>query len=458
MKTIQPKIFKGSGFYTPAYGALTYLDNVLIVTNTQGMISAVIQPTNPHYTQILANAKATHSLVLLPKNHYFLPGFVDLHVHAPQWPQAGVALDEPLNVWLDECTFPLEAKYADLAFAEKVYTDLIQQLLARGTTTAMYFVTIHQAASLLLAKLCNQLGQRGLVGKVVMDDSTMNPESYRDKSAEQALTDTETFIQNVQLLGKNSLQGIYPVVTPRFVPSCSDEVLAGLGALANQYHVHVQSHCSEGQWEHDFVQKRFNGLRDTEVLQHFNLLGKKTVLAHCNFLNEADGAIFAATGTSVAHCPISNTYFANSIFPVQKFKHQGLTIGLGTDISGGFSPSLYDNLRQAVLSAHQLEDGVDVKKASHTRGVANSRLTMTEAFYLATRGGGESLDLPIGLIEPGFACDLQIIDLQSPQNPLPVFDCFTEPEQLLHKILYLATKENIRAVYVQGQLVHTNTF
>lgn len=123
----------------------------------------------------------------------FLPGFVDLHVHAPQWPQAGIALDEPLNVWLDECTFPLEAKYADPAFAKAVYQDLVAQLLARGTTTVLYFATIHLEASLQLAKICAALGQRGLVGKVVMDDPQANPAFLSGRINRRGISGYRTF-------------------------------------------------------------------------------------------------------------------------------------------------------------------------------------------------------------------------------------------------------------------------
>ncbi len=144
---------------------------------------------------------------------------------------------------------------------------------------------------------------------------------YRDASTEEALADTERFIQEVQAIAKTAPQGVYPVVTPRFVPSCTDEGLAGLGALAEKYDVHVQTHCSEGQWEHDFVQERF-GKTDTEVLQDFGLLREKAVMAHGNFISPADGVRFVETGAAVAHCPISNAYFANGVIPIKRLKNK----------------------------------------------------------------------------------------------------------------------------------------
>lgn len=449
---MNPQYFKGAVFHTPTHGNLEYIEEALLIVNERGVIENVLEPKDANYQQQLANARISEQLVELEAGQYFLPGFVDLHVHAPQWPQAGVALDEPLATWLEKGTFPLEAKYSDVDFAKEVYNDLVANLLSLGTTTVLYFATIHHEASLALAEICGKQGQRGLVGKVVMDLDS-NPDYYRDASAQEAIEATEKFILAVKELGKDVKQGIYPVVTPRFAPSCSAEALNGLGALAQKYDVHVQSHCSESQWAHDHIIERFDQ-RDTQVLNESGLLNDKSVMAHCNFIDEADGATYLETGTAVAHCPISNAYFANGVFPVKKFKEQGLEMGLGTDISGGYSPSLYDNIRQAVIASRTLEDGVDVTIAPENRGVADSRISVVEAFSLATQGGGEALSLPIGVLKPGYACDLQVIDTKVKNHRIASFGVFEEPKEVLQKILYLATKENIRQVWVQGNLVH----
>ena len=119
---------------------------------------------------------------------------IDLHVHAPQWPQLGLALDRPLEEWLQACTFPLEARYADPAFAQSVYESLVDALLANGTTTALYYATIHLPATQRLADICLQRGQRALIGRVAMDDTGQCPQYYRDASAAQGIADTRRFI------------------------------------------------------------------------------------------------------------------------------------------------------------------------------------------------------------------------------------------------------------------------
>lgn len=447
------KAILGSYFHAPTYGEIEFTQDALILINNKGMIETILISTDEDYQSQIEYYRQNNLLKELSQSQYLLPGFIDTHIHAPQWPQAGIALDAPLNIWLDKHSFPLEAKYADLDFAHEVYSDLVKQLLARGTTTALYFGTIHKEANMELVKISAELGQRALVGKVVMDDKKGNPDFYRDESTETALRETEEFIQEVRAYGKNVSQGVYPVVMPRFVPSCTDEALDGLGKLAKKYNTHVHTHCSEGQWEHDFVKERF-GKTDTEALQKFGLFGKKSVMAHSNFINDKDAEIYSKTGTAVAHCPISNVYFANSVIPIKHLKELGVQVGLGTDISGGFSPSLYDNIQQAIMSSRQLEEGVDTNLPQSERGVPDSRISVAEAFHLATTGGGEALNLPIGLIEPGFTADFQVVDTQVAGHELSSFGVFNEPEYILQKILYLSSQANIQEVYVQGRLVH----
>ena len=445
------KVIKASFFHSPEYGGIEFLKQALVFVSSDGIISKVIRQDDEDYLELLdKHSKDNHFFDF--KDKILLPGFIDLHIHAPQWPQAGLALDDELSYWLNNFTFPLESKYQDLDYAREVYSDLVKTLLANGTTSAMYFGTIHNEATLELAKICASYGQRGFVGKVVMDDKTMNPDFYRDNSTKEAIDNTEKFILDVQTLAKDIFQGVYPVITPRFVPSCTDNALLELGKLAKKYNCYIQSHCSESDWEHNFVIERF-GKRDSEVLDQFGLLTDKSVMAHGNFINSEDADIFKKQKSSVCHCPISNSYFANAVFPVNQLKKQGLNICLGTDISGGFSPSLYDNIKHTVMASRMLNDGVDNKLDADNRGTNNARVSVFEAFYLATTGGGEALKLPLGIFKEGYICDFQVIDINSPSNKLPKYLDNEEDKHLLQKILYLSTSENIREVWVQGKQI-----
>ncbi|MDG0791472.1 guanine deaminase [Cohnella ginsengisoli] len=447
------RVFQGTAFTARSPEEIDILKDHLFCVNDDGVIAETIAPDSPEYEAVRSEYAVLDRYRQLAPGQYLLPGFVDLHVHAPQWAQSGTALDVPLYDWLHTHTFPLESKFADLNFAAEVYEDLVASLLANGTTTALYFATIHKESSLLLAEICAKKGQRGLVGKVVMDDPAQNPAYYRDADAAAALTDTEAFIVAVKELAKRAKQGVYPVVTPRFIPSCTDEALKGLGALAAKHDTHVQSHCSESDWAHGYVQDRL-GKRDAVALSDFGLLGDKSVMAHCNFLDENDAALFARTGTAIGHCPISNAYFANSVIPIARWMDKGVEIGLGSDVSGGYSPSLYDNARQAVISSRMLEDGVNPALPADARGMQASRITIDEAFYLATAGGGEALSLPIGRLAAGYAWDAQIVDIALSGARLPVFSEDEPLHEIFQKIMYLVRPENIREVWVQGEQVH----
>lgn len=239
MKT--EKIIKASFFHSPKYGEIEFLEHTVLLVSDNGIISKIIRKEDENYQQILDKYSKDNNFIDF-KDKILLPGFIDLHIHAPQWPQAGLALDDELSHWLNNFTFPLESKYEDINYARKVYSDLVKTLLANGTTSAMYFGTIHNEATLELAKICANLGQRGFVGKVVMDDKTMNPDFYRDNSTKEAIENTEKFINDVQKLSKDVPQGVYAVITPRFVPSCTDGALLELGKLAKKYNCYVQSH------------------------------------------------------------------------------------------------------------------------------------------------------------------------------------------------------------------------
>lgn len=388
--------------------------------------------------------------VVLPEHVLIIPGLIDLHVHAPQYPQLGQALDVPLEEWLAKYTFPLEAKYADLGFAHQRYETLVGDLLANGTTTAVYFATVHREASQLLAEICLAKGQRALVGKVAMDDPASCPDYYRDASADEAIAETRAFIDHVQALSGNDR--VLPVITPRFTPSCTDALLTGLGALAKETGCYVQTHCSESDWAHNHALQRF-GVTDTQALDRFGLLSRRTILAHGNFISDDDmWTIGGEADAVIAHCALSNMYFANAVFPLRKIMSRAIHVGLGTDISGGPSASMLEACRATVQASRVLEDGVDARKLKAERGVPDSRVTMLTAFHLATAGAGRALNLPIGFFGPGYRFDAVMIDLDAPNGTVRRFG-ETDPLKLLETALYTASRSNIASVYIDGQRV-----
>jgi len=426
--------FRADIFHSPRRGRIERIADALVLVADYGDILSVAPYSDA----------APPDVVDLREQGVLIPGLVDLHVHAPQFPQLGTALDVPLEEWLFRHTFPLEARYSDLDFATRVYDALVRRLLANGTTTAVYFATIHGPASLRLAETCLALGQRALVGRVAMDHPEGCPDYYRDADAETALRDTADFIAAVRALPGNRL--VEPVITPRFIPACTDAALEGLGRLAAETGAPVQTHCSESDWEHTHVLDRC-GMSDAHALDRFGLLTRRTVLAHSGFIDGADMDLIRARGSGVAHCPLSNTYFAGAVFPLARALEKSVRVGLGTDISGGPSDFLLDVARNAVAASRMLETGVDPDRPAGERGRADSRIDFRDAFWLATTGGADVLDLPVGFFAGGRQFDAVLI-----RTPEPALQPMSD-DNLLQQVLMTARPGDIRRVWVAGREV-----
>jgi len=432
------RILVASGFHAPVRGEIVEFRDAVFVLDDAGTILSMTEggaiPDN-----------ATH----LPPGHILLPGFVDLHIHAPQYPQLGTALDVPLEDWLQVHTFPLERRYADLTFARTVYEALVSDLLAMGTTTAVYYGTVHVPATQLLADICLAKGQRAFVGKVAMDDPAGCPPTYRDASPAEAVAGTRAVIDHIRNHPGNAAGLVQPIITPRFIPACTDETLTALGALAAETGVRVQTHVSKSDWEHGFVRAR-HGVSDAESLDRFGLMTPHAVLAHGTHLSDSDMGLIHTRGACVAHCPLSNAYFAGAIFPLRAALDRGLHLGLGSDISGGPSGSLWDAARMAVAASRIREGGTAAADA--TRGEPGARVDFRTAFHLATAGGGAALGLPVGHFGPGMQFDAMAIDPTAPQGTIRLW-----PGQsgsiVLEKILHTAARANIAAVWVAGHPV-----
>ena len=433
---------------TPAPDRLEAVEDAVIAVDAAGAILAVEGAGSPAGDALLAGAS---SVVRTPPGSVLLPGFVDLHVHAPQWPQLGTGLDLPLERWLFEYTFPLEARFADLGFARPVWTDLVDGLLAHGTTTAVYFATVDVDATTALAEAALTAGQRAYVGRVAMDHPQGTPEWYRDVSAAEGIAASARSIEAIRALDAG--RGLVaPIVTPRFTPACTDELLQGLGELAARAGTLVQTHASESDWAHRHALERF-GRTDCAALDGFGLLRRGTVLHHANHVTDADAALLRERGAGIAHCPLSNAYFANAVLPVRRLVAEGVAMGLGTDVSGGASPSLLHTAHEAVTMSRLLNDGVDRALPAATRGVPGSSVDTNLAFWLATLGGASLLGAPVGLLEPGRRFDAVLVDTTSRRGSLRVYPELDTPARLLEKIVRLASPPDILDVWVDGRRV-----
>ncbi|MBY6093445.1 guanine deaminase [Ferrimonas balearica] len=442
---------RGALFHCPVKGEFEHHEDALVLVGTDGQIESVLTHTDAEFTALSDALAAAGKLTQLAPGQYLMPGMVDLHVHAPQWPQAGKGLDLPLYDWLQDYTFPLEARFEDESFARSVYPHLVNALLANGTTSAVYFATVHNPASVALAEICLELGQRGYVGKVNMDDPSQCPPYYIE-TTEQGLADTEAFIQQVRALPGNEQGLVNPVITPRFVPSCTADMLQGLGELAQRYHCHVQTHCSESDWARDYSQVHY-GQTDVAIYRDMGLLTSRTILAHSIFLTDEDMAAIRDAGAAIAHCPLSNMYFANAAMKTREVLDRDLQVGLGTDLAGAPIPSVFHTCLDAVNHSRVREDGTDTHRPAKERGEAGSRVSFLEAYWMATVGGGLAIDARVGLFAPGYAFDALVVDANAPDSDLYLPEGMDSPRDLLEKLICLTRRANIRTVWVQGRQV-----
>ncbi len=443
----------GNVYHTPIKGDFEYLEQALIIIDNTGSISHVLNPQDVNYDEFIAHLTKNHALTRLADDQYLLPGMIDLHIHAPQWPQAGKGLDLPLDQWLMEYTFPLESRYSDLNFAQTVYPHLIDTYLSHGTTTGVYFATIDNAASEYLAKVCIEKGQRAFVGKVSMDEPSMCPDYYVEANHTESIANAEVFIQAIHNLPNNH-KLVQPVITPRFIPTCSLEALKGLATLAKQYDCVIQTHASESDWARDFSREKYNKT-DVEIYDEAGLLGRKTILAHSIFLTDNDVNIIKKRQSGIAHCPLSNMFFANAALPAREYLDAQVHMGLGSDVAASPYPSLFRSCFDGMAHSRTREDGTDTQLSKEARGVAGSRITLLESYWMGTVGGAQVLDIPAGQFKPGYYFDALCISTSQANSDITIYHEFDSPRDIFEKLIAYASSHNIIKTWVNGKLVQS---
>lgn len=324
-----------------------------------------------------------------------LPGLADLHVHASQYAYRGLGMDLELLDWLEQNAFPEEARFADLDYARAAWDIFVEELAKSATTRACIFATVHRPAALLLMEKLEQAGLAGFVGKVNMDRDC--PDCLRETTG-GSLEETRRWLEQSAGFGR-----VKPILTPRFVPSCTDELLAGLGALGARFNVPVQSHLSENLSEIRLVGRlcpasRYYG----DVYDRAGLFGgpRPAVMAHCIWSGEEERARMKEAGVFIAHCPQSNMNVSSGIAPVRLYLREGQRLGLGSDVAGGAHLSIFRAMTDAIQASKLRWRLVDDSLPA---------LTLPEALYMATKGGGAFFGR-VGSFEPGYEFDAVVLD------------------------------------------------
>ena len=377
------QIYKGHILYTPEMSRFEVVENGYIAVE-HGKVIGV-------YNQLPAEMQG--SPVRDFGDKLLIPAMNDVHVHAPQYRNQGIAMDLELLPWLQNYTFPEESKYTDTAYAERMYRRFVHDLWRFGTMRSVVFATVHKDATRLLMQLYKEAGMSALVGKVDMNRNC--PEALCE-TVEDAIRDNEALIAEYQ-----DDELVRPIITPRFIPSCSPELLQACGELARKYQLPVQSHLSENRNEIAWVQELEPESRNYgDAYNRYGLFGDTpTIMAHCVWTAGEELELMRRNQVMVAHCPTSNLNLASGMSPIRMFLNEGVPVGLGSDISAGHDLNIFRVMVYAV----------QVSKMRYCQDKSLPFLTLPEIFWIATKSAGRVFG-KVGSFEPGYAFDALVID------------------------------------------------
>ena len=362
-----------------------------------------------------------------------LPGMTDLHVHAPQFAFRGLGMDMELLEWLNTYTFPEESKYREPDYAGRAYSSFVQHLRRSETTRAVIFATIHVPATELLMQKLEDAGLCSYVGKVNMNRNC--PDYLREDSTVQAVRDTRRWIEET----KDRFTRTRPIITPRFIPSCTDDLMYALRDLREEYDLPVQSHLSENYSEIAWIRELCPRAKHYgDAYDQFGLFGGgyPCIMAHCVHSNEDEQALIRQRGVFIAHSPESNINLASGVAPVNQFLDNGLRVGLATDIAGGS----HESMLRATMHAIQASK---LRWRLYDQNV--KPLSFERAFYLATMGGGAFFG-KVGSFLDGFELDAVVLDDGTLDHPQAL-----SVRARLERAVYLADERNITAKFVAGE-------
>ncbi|MCX7909170.1 MAG: amidohydrolase family protein [Ignavibacteria bacterium] len=379
---------------------------------------------------------------LAKEEFIIIPGLVDLHSHIPQLPGVAKNADELLP-WLKNHIFPLEVKFSDLEYAARVSKFFFTEAISLGTTTIVAYASVHKEATDVAFEVAKEMGIRAFIGKVMMDrDLKRYPEELPLMS--RNIKDSLDLAKKWHNSNNGMLQYIF---SPRFAASCTMKLLEKTAAIAKEGDFFIQTHLAENQSEVKFIKSLFERERhrvptNTHIFKKSDILGEKTLLAHCLYLSTPELLLIQESGSKIIHCPTSNIFLQSGFMPLRRYESYDIPIGFGTDVAGGYSLSMFNCMRDAI------ETTKIVNLINDNR--PQPFLTPQEAFWKATLGGAKilNLDSKIGSIEIGKEADLVVI---KPEPHFKFYNNTDDVESILENLIYLPHTYKIVNVFIAGK-------
>lgn len=415
-------ILKGNLVYTKQLGELTIQENGYLVLDNDGTIQGVFETLPEQYT---GQTICDYGQKLI------LQSFADMHIHAPQYAMLGMGMDLPLLDWLNTYTFRTEAQFTDLAYARRVYRQLARELIANGTTRVAMFSSLSTDATWVLMEELEAAGVTGFVGKVNMD---RNGAPYYQETTEESIRETLRWLD-----GCKDFTYVKPILTPRFTPTCTDELMAWLGKQAQERGILVQSHMSENLAEGDWVRALHPDCEQYwQSYEKFGLWTDRTLMAHCVHSDARERKAMKDHNVVVAHSPDSNINLCSGIAPVRAMLDEGIWVTLGSDVSGGAMLAMPKVITSAIRSS---------KMKRIESGWSTDFLTVAEGYYLGTTSGHRYFGSGDGFCV-GDKLHAVVVDDSGfpPTRPLSVAERF-------ERALYLMDDRQVQAVYSEGRKV-----
>jgi guanine deaminase len=368
-----------------------------------------------------------------------LPGMVDLHAHLPQVPSAGLGAGLELLSWLERYVFPLERAF-DAAVADRLAPIVWRGFAAAGTTTAVVYGAVYEASLDATFRAAEAHGIRAVIGKVMMDRLTYDPTIDPGAILERSLRESANLIERWH--GRDGGRLRY-AVTPRFAVSCTADMLRESASLAASTGTYWQTHLSEDRAEIAEVARLFPDALDyVDVYQRAGGLGQMAILAHAVHLSDRELARLIETGSHVAHCPASNLFLASGVMPLGRYLEAGLSVGLGSDVSGGPDLSIFTEMRVGFYAQNAL------RVAGLSRGPSLGPL---DWLRMGSLGGAEVLGLAreTGSLEVGKEADLIAVD---PAYVAPVPGAEDDdPQDLMSRLIFRSHPDMVRGAWVRGR-------
>jgi len=406
------------------------IKNVQIITMNQQeeIIQGDLYIENDRIKEIGRNLDYGADKVINAKNKTVIPGFIQTHIHLCQALFRGQADDLELMDWLQKKIWPLEASHDE---ESSYYSAMLGlgELIQSGTTAIVDMETVNHTDAAFRAM--DESGIRCLAGKVMMD--------MGDDLPDLLLEDTTSSIQrSVDLLEKwnNHDNGrIRYAFCPRFVVSCTEDLLKEVRDLSKQYNVKVHTHASENRGEIEIVEMQ-RGMRNVVYLDHIGLANEDLILAHCVWLDDEEKRIIKERGVKMSHCPGSNLKLASGIADVPDMLELEASVSLGADGAPcNNNLDMFNEMRLASI----------IQKPEHGPTAMGARMV----FRMATIGGAEAvgLDDEIGSLEVGKKADLAILDLNQ-------FHTYPSSNvDPISRIVYAATRADVETTIIDGKMV-----